>query len=332
MVDCVFVACNFPLKRFSGHGSRHGEAIADARFNFSGFFVVVPRDQLQRGQLLSGVVEAVDLRKGVQPGLPALLPHDATRSPGCQGIVEAFVGSSEGLITAERDPGVVETLQIAHSVIGGRRHYPGVAAAAEHVAESTVVLEDKNWLCRESGDHRIPVDRVRQVDIEIRDDWPPLHGHVSLGREISLLDVLQLADESLLRSASLAGVPLDRTLVDHNGEGEAGMFFCFSHDQLCCLVNASVWAIPVDDHAVDTAPDHVRNLTVNLGCVRRAVADVHMVRLTEPQHEMSIDLCIRTGIKQRMHVDLTHIAGACIAIALTGKAVGGTGVVSRLYC
>ena len=89
-----------------------------------------------------------------------MLPHDAARSPRCEGIVESFVGSAKCLITGQRDPGVVEALQVAHSVVGGRGHHPGVAAAAEHVAESIVILEDKKWLCGEGGTHRIPVDGI----------------------------------------------------------------------------------------------------------------------------------------------------------------------------
>jgi len=76
------------------------------------------------------------------------------------------------------------------------------------------------------------------------------------------------------------------------------MFFRFGHDQLCGLINAGVWAIPVDDDTVDTAADHVCNLTVNLGGVGGTVADIHVVRLSEPQHEMSVDLSIGAGIQQ----------------------------------
>ena len=87
------------------------------------------------------------------------------------------------------------------------------------------------------------------------------------------------------------------------------MFFRFGHNQLRGLVNASVRTIPINDDTVDTAADHVCNLTVNLGGVGGTVADIHVVRLSEPQHEMSVDLSVGAGIQQRVHVDLAHITG-----------------------
>ena len=60
------------------------------------------------------------------------------------------------------------------------------------------------------------------------------------------------------------------------------MRFSFGHDEFCGLIDAVVRTIPIDDDAVDAAADHVRDLIVDLRRVGRTVADVHMVRATEP--------------------------------------------------
>jgi hypothetical protein len=79
-----------------------------------------------------------------------------------------------------------------------------------------------------------------------------------------LFDVLQLRDQGLLRSASLAGVPFDGALVDHNRKRKPGMIFGFGHDELRGLVDGVTGAVPIDDHASDASTDHVRNLALDL--------------------------------------------------------------------
>ena len=61
------------------------------------------------------------------------------------------------------------------------------------------------------------------------------------------------------------------------------------------VVLVVVRAVPVDDHAVDAAADHVGDLAVNLCGVGGAVADVHVVRPAKPHHHMGIDLGGRPG-------------------------------------
>lgn len=60
------------------------------------------------------------------------------------------------------------------------------------------------------------------------------------------------------------------------------MLFRFRHHQLRGLVGAVVWTIPVDDHAIDPAADHIGDLVVNLGRARRAIAHIHVVRAAKP--------------------------------------------------
>ncbi len=72
------------------------------------------------------------------------------------------------------------------------------------MAEATVVLKQKDRLRGKGGVHSGPVDRVGEIDIEIRDHRAALLLHVRGGREIGLLDILQLADERLLRRAARA--------------------------------------------------------------------------------------------------------------------------------
>ncbi len=140
----------------------------------------------------------------LQPGLAALLSHNPIRTPRCQRVVESFVSSSNRMFLGKIHPRVVETRQITHSVVGCCRHNPRITAFAERVAETVIILKYVEGLYGQGSVHRIPVDCVFQVDIEIRDDWLPLLGHIRRRRNIFLFDILQLSDQSLLRSASLA--------------------------------------------------------------------------------------------------------------------------------
>jgi len=234
----------------------------------------------------------------VQPRLSALLAHDATRAPRRKAVIKTLVRRAHCLFTRQGFAGVVKSREIAHPVIRGRRHHPGVAALAQNVAESCAVLKDKSRLRTKRIVHGFPVDGVREVNVEVRDYWPTLHRHVRRRREISALDVLQLRDQRLLRGAPVAGVPLDCALVHHDRKGEAAMRLRLSHDQLCGLVNAVVRAIPIDKNAIDSATDHVRDLAVDLRLVHGAIAHVHMVGLPEPKHEVGIDLGVRARVEQ----------------------------------
>jgi phage head maturation protease len=148
MVDCARISLDRPLQRSTRHSSRKGEAIINSGLNLRGFFVVVPSHELHCGQLFSRVVEVVDFRKCLQPGLAALLPHDPARTPGRQRIVETFVGSTHGLFFRVRHSRVIEACQIALAIIVGGRHHPGIAAVTEHVSESAVILKKVQRLSR----------------------------------------------------------------------------------------------------------------------------------------------------------------------------------------
>lgn len=198
------------------------------------------------------------------------------------------------------------------------------------MTESVVVLKDKNWLAGEGSRDGIPVHGVREVDIEICDDWLALPRHVSGRREIGLLDVLQLLNQSLLRRTTGARIPLNRPLVDHDRESESGMRFRLGHYQLGRLVNTVVGPIPINDDALNAAADHVGNLPMHLRRVVRAVADVHMVRSAKPQKQVSIDLGIRAGVEQRMHIHFADISGGRIAVCLVGKRIGRASIVRSL--
>ncbi len=60
------------------------------------------------------------------------------------------------------------------------------------------------------------------------------------------------------------------------------MLFSFRHHELCGLVDAVVWAVPIDNDAVDSPADHIRDLIVDLRCVGRTVANAHVVRPAKP--------------------------------------------------
>jgi len=105
------------------------------------------------------------------------------------------------------------------------------------------------------------------------------------------------------------------------------MRFRFRHDQLCCLIRRAVFAIPVDDDAVNSATDHIFDLMVYLRSIGRVVANIHVVRAPEPNQEVSVDLGGRARIKQRMDVNFADISRAKISIRLGRKIVGCAGVI-----
>ena len=146
VVDCAFIALDCPIQRVTRRRGRKRYAVADSGFNLGAFFVVIPGHQLDRRQLLAGVVETVSFPKGLQPRLTTLLAHDAVRAPTRQRVVESFVGCAYGLLVPEWHSRVVKAFEIAHAVISRRGHYPSVASIAEFVRESAVVLEKKNRL------------------------------------------------------------------------------------------------------------------------------------------------------------------------------------------
>ena len=199
MVNRALRSCDRPLQRIAGLFGRNGEAILDPRLNFCAFFVVVPRDQLQGRQLLSRVVETIDFRKCLQPRLSALLSHDAAESPTCQRVVKSLVGGADCLFVREGNPRVVEPLEITHPIIRRGGHHPGVAAIAQHVGESAVVLKKKNRWGRHRGLRCVPIHGVMQVNIEICNHRTALQSQICLRRKVGLFDVLQIADECLLR-------------------------------------------------------------------------------------------------------------------------------------
>ena len=104
----------------------------------------------------------------------------------------------------------------------------------------------------------------------------------------------------------------------------------FCHHKFGGVVFAVVRTVPVNDHAVDAAADHVGDLLMNLPGIRGVVANVHVVRPTEPHHHMCIDLGGRPWIQQRVHVHFADVSGACIAIRLFSETVRGTSIVCRL--
>jgi len=330
MVNRVFIPVDRPLQGISTHRTRKREAIGDARFDLRSFFIIVPCHQLQIGQRLGRRIKVVDRRKRLQPSLPALLAHDAVRAPSCKRIVESLVCRPDRLLAGILHSGAIEARKIAQSEITVGRHHPGIAAIGQHMGKAIVILEDENRLHTQGRIHGRPINRIGKIDVEVGDHRLPLPLHIRGRRKISLLQVLQLRDQSFLRRTSRARVPLDRSLIDHDRKREAGMAFRRRHHQLCGLINRIARPIPIDDHSINPAADHVVDLALDLGRVRGTVSHVHMVRFAEPKHQVRVNLGGRAGIKQRIHINLADIARAQVAVRLRGKAVGGAGVVRGL--
>lgn len=180
------------------------------------------------------------------------------------------------------------------------------------------------------GIRRIPIHRIREVDVEIRNHRLSLHGHVRRRRKISLLNILQQTHQRLLRSASRARVPLNRSLIDHNRKREPRMRFRFRHHQPRSLINRIIRPVPINDDAINAAADHIRNLAVNLRRIVRVVANAHVVRPPEPQHHVSVDFRRSSRIQQRVHVDLAYVSRAAVAVRLARESVSRTCVIRSL--
>lgn len=310
MVDGVFGSLDFPVQPVCRGRSAQRKTIADAGLDLGAFFVVVPGHKLQIGQLLSRVVQPIDLGESLQPGLAALLAHDPVRTPGCKRVIEAFVGCAHSLLSGISKARIVKVGEVTHAVIGLRGHDPGIAAVTEYMREPAAILEKKQRMRTQRAVHRGPVDGVVVVDIKIRNHRNPIFRHVRRRCEISLLHILQFVDQGLLRGASAAGVFRNRPFVHGDRKSKSGMAFRGRHYELRCLIFGIVRSVPVDDHAINAAADHVVDLAVDLVRVGRTVAHVHMIRLSEPDHQVGVDLGTVSRIQQGMHVDFADVSCA----------------------
>lgn len=85
----------------------------------------------------------VDLGESFEPGLAALLWHDSVRSPGCERIVESLVCRADRLLAGICVARIIKAGHVAHAVIVGRGHNPGITAVGQGVSESVIVLKKK---------------------------------------------------------------------------------------------------------------------------------------------------------------------------------------------
>ena len=126
------------------------------------------------------------------------------------------------------------------------------------------------------------------------------------------------------------GVPFQGTLIDHDGKSEARMAFGLCHDRLRRLVDEIVWSVPVDNHSINAAADHVINLVLDLRRISGTIADIHMAGLPKPEQQVGIDLRRRSRIKQRVDVDFADVSGSPIAVRLAQETVRRARVVGGL--
>ncbi len=141
---------------------------------------------------------------------------------------------------------------------------------------------------------------------------------------------MQIVDQRLLRRTSAAGIPLDGPLVDHDGKSEPRMGLGLRHDLQRRLIQRIPGSIPIEDHTIDSTAHHVINLIGNFGGVGRVISDVHMVRLSEPQDHVGVNLRRIARIKQVVNVDLADISCAEVAIRKAGERIRGAGVIGGL--
>lgn len=135
----------------------------------------------------------------MQPGLAALLAHDAIGAPGGEGVVESFVCGSDRLFAGVRHSHLIEAGEITQSEIAVRGHDPRIAAVAQGVREAVIILKQKNRLGAQAGGHRAPIDGIRKIDVKVGDDRLAALLHIGRRRKISLLEILQLGNQRLLR-------------------------------------------------------------------------------------------------------------------------------------
>jgi hypothetical protein len=102
------------------------------------------------------------------------------------------------------------------------------------------------------------------------------------------------------------------------------------HNLECRLIHGIAWPIPVENHSVDTAADHVVDLGRNFCRIGGVVSDVHVVRLAEPENHVRINLRGRARVEQRVNIHLAHISGAEIAVRQGRKTVRRACVVGGL--
>ena len=200
MIDRALLPVQSPLQRIRRHGTGNRHTIVDARFNLRGFFIIIPCHQLEIGKRLARVVHAVEFGKCLQPGLPALLAHDAVRSPGCQCVVKSLVSRTHGLLARISHPRIVKARQVTHSIIGSGWHDPRVTSIRNWRGESAVILKNINRMRAQRSVRRVPVNRrIRKADVEIRHHRLSVDRHVGWRRKVGLFDVLQVGHERLLR-------------------------------------------------------------------------------------------------------------------------------------
>jgi hypothetical protein len=144
------------------------------------------------------------------------------------------------------------------------------------MVEAAVVLKDEIRLSTHAGSGGVPINRVRLIDSEICDHRLPIYLHVSRGRQVSVLNILQIAYQRLLRRTTRAGIPLDRSLIDHDRKSKTRMALRLRHHHLRRLVHRIPRPIPINDYSIDAAADHIINLALHLRRVRRAVANIHV--------------------------------------------------------
>jgi hypothetical protein len=136
--------------------------------------------------------------------------------------------------------------------------------------------------------------------------------------------------QCLLRSATGAGVVFDRSSIHHDGESKSGVGFGLFHYLKGSEITGRSLPIPVNDDAINAAADHVLNLPRDLLGTGGVVSDIHMTGSTKPAHEVRINLCMISGIQQRVNIQFAEVAGGDVAVHLSFKSINRAGVVGRL--
>ena len=161
---------------------RQADAVINSAFDLAAFLVVVPGDQLHAGDLRAGAEIFIHLAESIQPGLAAVLVHDAILAPGGQSIVEALKVGGEAVLRRIFQIGGVKVIQVGLRPvvgIGGVNGDPGIAAAGGGVSESAGVAKDEQRIARNGRSNQRPVKRAVAVRIEEHDHRPAVDAQIS---------------------------------------------------------------------------------------------------------------------------------------------------------
>ena len=99
----------------------------------------------------------IESSEALEPGLSTFLSHVPVFAPGCNRVIETFVGGTDNELIAVLVRPIVKIVKLvqSHRVAIAYQiwHYPGKRAVGLGHREALVILEDKHWIALNIGTH-----------------------------------------------------------------------------------------------------------------------------------------------------------------------------------